>query len=100
MDTILIVVDRLTKYAHFNALTHHPTPKDVAEIFLKVVRLNGFPASIVSYQDWVFISFIWTELFKLPGTKLRFGSAYHPQMDGQTEVVIKCLETFEVPNVC
>lgn len=57
LDTILIVVDRLTKYAYFNALTHHSTPKDVAEIFLKVLRLHGFPASIVSDWDRVFVSF-------------------------------------------
>ncbi|WVY94335.1 hypothetical protein V8G54_033423 [Vigna mungo] len=87
-DTILVVVDRLTKYAHFIAMSHPYTAKDVAKIFLKeVVRLHGFPSSIVTDRDR-------TELFKLTETKLQFSSAYHPQTDGQTEVVNRCVETY------
>ncbi|WVZ23326.1 hypothetical protein V8G54_001870 [Vigna mungo] len=84
VDTILVVVDRLTKYAHFIAIAHPYTAKDIAEIFIKdIVKLHG-----------VFISHFWTELFKMAGTKLKFSSAYHPQTDGQTEVVNRCLETY------
>ena len=86
-DTILVVVDRLTKYAHFLAIAHPYTTKDVAAIFVKeIVRLHGFPDSIITDRDRLFMSTFWTELFRLLGTKLKYSSAYHPQMDGQTGV--------------
>ena len=57
MDTIMVVVDRMTKYAHFCPLAHPYTAKEVAAIFVKeVVRLHGFPGVIVSDRDRVFMS--------------------------------------------
>ena len=95
MDTIMVVVERMMKYAHFCPLAHPYTAKEVAAIFVKeVVRLHGFPSSIVLDRDRVFMSNFSMDLFRMAGTKLKFSSAYHPQTDGQSEVVNKCLETY------
>lgn len=94
-DTILVVVDRFSKYAHFIALQHPFSAQQVARVVLEqVVRLHGLPRSIVSDRDHMFTSSFWTHLFKLLGTKLSLITAYHPQTDGQTERVNQYLEMY------
>ena len=94
-STILVVVDRLSKSAHFFALTHPYTAKMVAEKFVEgVVKLHGMPRSIITDRDPIFISHFWHEFFKMSGTQLKMSSAYHPQTDGQSEVVNICVKQY------
>ncbi|WVZ77328.1 LOW QUALITY PROTEIN: hypothetical protein U9M48_025207 [Paspalum notatum var. saurae] len=94
-DTILVVVDKLTKYAHFLPLTHPYTAFTVAQVFVNhIYKLHGMPKIIISDRDKVFTSNLWQELFKLTDTTLNMSSSYHPQTDGQTERLNQCLETY------
>ncbi|XP_042952257.1 uncharacterized protein LOC122289342 [Carya illinoinensis] len=94
-NSIFVVVDRLTKFAHFIALAQPYTARDVADAFVRnVVKLHGLPSSIVSDRDCIFMSHFWRELFRLQGTTMRTSSAYHSETDGQTEVVNRCLEQY------
>jgi len=82
------VVDRLSKYAYFIALSHPYTAASVARAFFKgIVRLHGFPTSIISDRDPVFTTNLWRDLFKLAGMKQRMSTAFHPQTDGQSKAV-------------
>ena len=91
----MVMVDQLTKYARFVALSDPYTTKDVAPLFVEeLVPLHGFPKTIVSNRDRLFMSHIRTELFKMAGTRLQFTTAYHPQPGGRSEVVNICLGTY------
>jgi hypothetical protein len=94
-SVILTVVDRFSKYAHFIALGHPYIATSVARAFFDgIVRLHGFPASIVSDRDPVFMGHVWRDLFWMAGVKLRFSTAFHPQTDGQSEVVNKVIAMY------
>ncbi|KAL1208034.1 hypothetical protein V5N11_008182 [Cardamine amara subsp. amara] len=94
-SVIMVVVDRLSKAAHFIALAHPYSALSVAQTFLdNVYKLHRCPVSIVSDRDVVFTSEFWKEFFKLQGVTLQMSSPYHPKSDGQTEVVNRCLESY------
>jgi transposase InsO family protein len=95
VNCILVVVDKFTIFAHFIPMRHPYTVESVAKLFLdNVYKLHGLPASIVSDHDKIFTSHFWRELFRLAQVQLSMSSAYHPQSDGHTEHVNRCLETF------
>lgn len=78
-SVILTMVDRFSKYVHFILLSHLYTAVSVAHAFFDgIVRLHGFPMSIVSNRDPIFASHLWRDLFKLAGVQLRFSTAFHP----------------------
>ena len=92
---IFVVIDRLTKYAHFFAISTRYTAAQVEELFFKdVFRLHGLPKTIVSDQDSRFMGGFWQELFHFVGTELTPSTIYHPQMDGQTKILNKWLEGY------
>ena len=94
-SVIMVVVDRLTKYAHFCALSHPFKASTVSTAFMETIqKLHGNPKIIVSDRDPIFTGNFWTELFSCLGTRLAHSSSYHPQSDGQTEIVNKCLEGY------
>lgn len=78
-DTIMVVINRLSNYAHFISLSHPFTAKMVVERFVNgVVKLHGMPKSIISDQDPIFINKFWQEFFTMSGTQLNMSSTYHP----------------------
>jgi hypothetical protein len=92
-DSIWVIVDRLTKTAHFLPVhTTHRTEK-YAEIYIdQIVCLHGIPRTIVSDRGAPFVARFWEQLQESLGTHVIRSSAYHPQMDGQTERVNQILE--------
>lgn len=94
-NSIMVVVDKFSKYAHFLPLAHPFIAFQIAQVFVNnIYKLHGMPQSIILDRDRIFISTLWRELFRLVDTQLRMSSAYHPQTDGQTERVNQCLETY------
>jgi hypothetical protein len=92
-DAIWVIVDRLTKSAHFLPIKVKYAPEKLAEIYLQeIVRLHGVPKSIVSDRDPRFTSRFWKRLQESLGTRLNFSTAFHPQTDGQSERTIQILE--------
>ncbi|XP_072083760.1 uncharacterized protein [Arachis hypogaea] len=93
--SILVVVDRFSKYATFISAPTDCTAEEAARLFFKnVVKYWGLPKSIISDRDPRFTGRLWTELFKLLGSELHFSTSFHPQTDGQTERVNALLECY------
>nr|AAT47081.1 putative polyprotein [Oryza sativa Japonica Group] len=92
-DSIWVVVDRLTKMAHFIPVHTTYSGKKLAELYLaRIMCLHGVPKKIVSDRGSQFTSKFWQKLQEELGTRLNFSTAYHPQTDGQTERVNQILE--------
>lgn len=88
-----MVVDRLSKVAHFIPIQSTSTAGDLAPVYMReVVRLHGVPRTIVLDRDVKFVSKLWDSLQKALGTTLRMSTTYHPQTDGQSERTIQTLE--------
>ncbi|KAI5343688.1 hypothetical protein L3X38_011564 [Prunus dulcis] len=93
--SILVVVDRFTKYATFIPAPADCNAEEAARLFLKhVVKYWGIPKSIISDRDNRFTGKLWTELFRLLGSQLNFSTSFHPQTDDQTERVNALLELY------
>jgi len=87
-DSIWVIVDRLTKSAHFLPvkMTYHA--KQYAELYLtRIVCLHGVPKKIISDRGPQFVAHFWRSLHEVMGTDLTYSTAYHPQTDGQAERV-------------
>ena len=92
-DAIWVIVDRLTKSAHFLAIRNNFSLNRLTKLYVdKIVKLHGVPVSIVSDRDPRFTSRFWPKLQKALGTSLHFSTAFHPQTDGQSERTIQTLE--------
>lgn len=86
-------MDRLTKSAHFLAISESSYAERLAELYVReVVSRHGIPISIVSDRDVCFTSRFWKKFHEELGTRLHFSTAYHPQTDGQSEQTIQTLE--------
>jgi hypothetical protein len=92
-DSIWVIIDRLTKVAHFIPVKTTYSGAHLAELYMsRIVCLHGVPKKIVSDRGTQFTSRFWKRLHESMDTKLNFSSAYHPQTDGQTERTNQVLE--------
>ncbi|GKG00233.1 reverse transcriptase domain-containing protein, partial [Tanacetum coccineum] len=92
-DTIWVIVDRLTKLAHFLSMKKTDNMEKLTQLYLKEVACrHGVPASIISDRDCHFTSRFWKSLQKALRTNLDMSIAYHPQTDGQSKRTIQMLE--------
>jgi hypothetical protein len=92
-DSIWVIVDQLTKVAHFIPIKTTYSGSQLAKLYMmRIVYLHEVPKKIVSDRGTQFISKFWERLHETLDTQLRFSFAYHPQTDGQTKRVNQILE--------
>ena len=92
-NSIWVIVDRLTKFAHFLLVDAWYSAKKYAKLYFdRIVTLHGVPLTIVSDRGSVFVSRFWEQLQKCLGTRLLRSLAYHSQTDGQTKRINQVLE--------
>ena len=90
---IWVIVDRLTKSAHFLPIRNSDSLDKLAQLYVReIIRLHDTPVSIVSDRDPRFTSWFWPSLQNALGTRLHFSTAFHLQTDGQSERTIQILE--------
>ena len=91
-DSILVAVDKFLKMAHFIPCFNTSDATHIENLFFKyLVRLHGLPKIIIYDRDTIFVWNLWRILWKKLRTNMNFSLAYHPQIDGQIEVVNKIL---------
>jgi len=94
-NSILVVVDRLTKMAHFTPCSKSITAEETARLILdKIIRLHGLPEEIMSDKGPQFASKFWRRLLKLLKVDIQLSSAFHPETNGQTERTNQTLEQY------
>ena len=99
-DSVMVVVDRFTKMAHFVACDQADDASHIAGMYLReIIRLHGVPKTIVSDRDAKFLSLFWRSLWHLLGTNLLYSTTCHPQIDGHTEVTNRTLPTLNITPV-
>ncbi|KAD4385309.1 hypothetical protein E3N88_25477 [Mikania micrantha] len=92
-DAIWVIVDRLTKSAHFLPIREDYKMEKLARLYVnEIVARHGVPISIIFDRDSRFTSRFWQTLQTALGTRLNLSTAYHPQTDGQSERTIQTLE--------
>ena len=92
-DAIWVIIDRLTKSAHFLPIKITYSLEQLAEIYVReIVRLHRVPVLIISDRDSRFTSSIWKSVHRAMGINLKFSIAFYPQIDGQIERTIQTLE--------
>ncbi|GKE92424.1 putative reverse transcriptase domain-containing protein [Tanacetum coccineum] len=92
-ETIWVIVDRLTKSAHFIPTRETESMETLTRLYIKeIVSRHGVPISIISDHDSHFKSRFWQSLQSALGTQLDMSTEYHPETDGQSEKTIQTLE--------
>ena len=82
-DAIWVIIDRLTKSAHFLPVNVEDSLKKLTQLYVdEIMRLHGVPISIVSYRDSRFTFRFWPSLQTDLGTRLHFSTAFHPRTNG------------------
>ena len=91
-DSVWVIIDKLTKSAHFIPVRMDYSMDRLVELYVEEnVRLHGVPLSIVSNRDPCFTSRFWKELQSALDNKLKLSTTFHPQTDGQSERLIQVL---------